>query len=98
MWLTATNANNLNGRTPIEVVTGETPDISQYLDFGWYDWVWFKENAGLDVPRLGQFLGIAESSSNMMLFYILPESGLPVCAGTVQRVTKLELKTESVKE
>ena len=53
MQLTASNAARLEGRTPLGALTGETPDISQYLDFGWYDWVWFKENAGLDVPRLG---------------------------------------------
>ena len=27
------------GRTPLEIVTGETPDISEYTDFGFYDWV-----------------------------------------------------------
>ena len=53
MQLTASNAASLNGQTPLEVITGETPDISQYLDFGWYDWVWYKENAGLDVRLLG---------------------------------------------
>ena len=98
MSLTATNANEMNGRTPLEKVTGETPDISQYLDFGWYDWVWYKENAGLDVPRLGRFLGIADSSSNMMTFHVLPESGIVVRAGTVQRVTKLELDTDAVRD
>ena len=25
-------------RTPLEVITGETPDITEYLDFGFYDW------------------------------------------------------------
>ena len=39
-------------------LTGETPDISQYLDFGFYDWVWYKENAGLDIPRLGGSWGL----------------------------------------
>ena len=37
----------LHGRTPLEEVTGKTPDISEYLDFGFYDYVWFRENAGL---------------------------------------------------
>ena len=96
--LTASNAASLNGQTPLEVVTSETPDISQYLDFSWYDWVWYKENAGRDLPRLGWFLGIANSASNLMLFYLLPESGIPIVAGTVQRVTHLELQTDSVKE
>lgn len=98
MSLTATHATGLEGRTPLEALTGETPDISQYLDFGWYDWVWFKENAGLDVPQLGRFLGIANSSANLMTFHILPESGIPVAAGTVQRMTLLEQETDANKE
>ena len=91
----ASNAASLNARTPLEVVTGETPNILQYLDFGWYDWVWYKENAGLDVPRLGWFLGIANSANNLMSFYLLPESGILIVAGTVQRVTHLELQTDT---
>lgn len=97
MQVTATNAADLDGKTPLEALTGETPDISQYLDFGWYDWVWYKENAGLDVPKLGRYLGVAESYTNLMTFHILPESGRPVAAGTVQRVTQLERQTDAVK-
>ena len=32
-------------RTPIDIVTDETPDISEYTDFGLYDWVTYKKNA-----------------------------------------------------
>lgn len=34
MQRTSTQAGGLNGCTPIEMVTGETVDISEYLDFG----------------------------------------------------------------
>ncbi len=44
------------------------------------------------------FLGVAESASNLMSFYILPESGKSVVAGTVQRITHLEQQTDAVKE
>ena len=88
MQLTASYAADLNGRTPLGALLGETPDISQYLDFGWYDWVWYKENAGLDVPRIGRFLGIANSSNYFITFYSLPESGIPKQAGTVQKATE----------
>ena len=98
MQLTATNAAGLNGLTPLGHLTGETPDISQYLDFGFYDWVWYKENAGLDVPRLGRFLGVADGMCNIHSFHMLPESGLPIIAGTVQRVTQLELQTDANKQ
>jgi len=37
MQHTATYAAGLNGQTPIRHLLGDTPDISQYLDFGWYD-------------------------------------------------------------
>ena len=98
MQVTATNAAGLNGSTPLGVLTGETPDISQYLDFGWYDWVWFKENAGLSPPYIGRFLGVAHASSLLMTYNVLPESGIPIQAGTVHRVTEPEKQTDAVKE
>jgi len=98
MQVTATKAAGLAGLTPLGYLTGETPDISQYLDFGFYDWVWYKENVGLDVPRLGRFLGTADTVCNVYSFHILPESGIPIIAGTVQRVTQLELETDANKQ
>ena len=31
------------GWTVIEIFTGETPDITEYLDFALYDWVTYKK-------------------------------------------------------
>ena len=45
--LTASHAGRLQGRTSLELMTGKTTDISEYLYFGWYVRVWFKEDAGL---------------------------------------------------
>ena len=42
-----------DGRTPFEIITGETPDLSEYLDFEFYDWVTYQNNAGLGVPEVG---------------------------------------------
>jgi len=30
-----------DGRTPYEIITGNTPDISEWLDFNFYDWCWY---------------------------------------------------------
>ena len=35
--LTVNRSRNSDGRTPLEIITGETPDLSEYLDFGFYD-------------------------------------------------------------
>jgi hypothetical protein len=41
-----------DGRTPLKIITGETPDISEYLDFDFYDWVLYRSNAGLGEVKL----------------------------------------------
>ena len=78
MQHTASYSNDLNGRTPIEKLTGETPDISEYLDFGFYDWVIFKENAGLGEVQIGRFLGVSHNVGSLMSFWVLPLSGIQV--------------------
>ena len=37
--LTVNSSRYSNGWTPIERITGDTPDVSEYIDFGFYDWV-----------------------------------------------------------
>ena len=66
MLIKALFAANLQGRTPLEALTGEMPDISQYLDFGFYDRVWFKEYAGLGETKLARFLGISHQVGYLM--------------------------------
>ena len=50
----STQAGGLRGACPSQDVTGETPDISEYLDFGFYDHVTHKENAGLGATAIGR--------------------------------------------
>ena len=94
MQLTASFAANLQGRTPLEALTGETPDISQYLDFRFYDQVWLKEDSGLGEIKLGRFLGVSKQVGSLMSYWVLPASGIPVSRTSVQRVTNLESQTE----
>lgn len=92
---TASHSGELNGRTPLEHLTGETIDISEYLDFGFWDRVWFKENAGIGETKLGRFLGISHQVGSLMSYWILPESGIPESRTTVQRITVPESFTEA---
>ncbi len=95
MRMTASYAGRLQGRTPMEAALGETPDISEYLDFGFYDWVWFKRDAGIGEIELGKWLGVSRSTGSLMSYFVLPISGIPVSRTTVQRVTELEKQTEA---
>ena len=90
--LTVNDSRYSQNRTPIEIMTGETPDISEYLDFGFYDWAWYRTNAGLAPAELGRWLGVSHRVGSSMSYWILPRSGIPVSCSTVQRLTNLELK------
>ena len=97
MKITASFAANLQGRTPLEALTGETPDVSQYLDFGLYDRVWFKYDAGLVETKLARFPGVSHQVRSLMSYWVLPASGIPMSCTTVQRVTNLKSQTELCK-
>ena len=59
--LTAHPLYSLHGRTPQELVTRNTPDISEYLDFDWYQLVWYYDAAAFpeDKHLIGCQLGVA---------------------------------------
>ena len=65
MSLTSNSSFSLDGQTPLEQITGETPDISEYLDFSFYNWVWKKDNAGLGDNLIGCWLGVAHQVGNL---------------------------------
>ena len=51
-----------NERSGIEQLTGETPDISEWLDFSFYDLVWYhvaSNNTSTDPRQLGRWLGVS---------------------------------------
>ena len=90
MHLTASTSGKLQGRTPLELIIGETPDISQYLYFGCYDRVWYKKDAGIGETKLGQFLGPSHKVGSLISYWVFPKSVIPISRTTAQCVTHLE--------
>ena len=50
--MTVNSSRYSDGRTPMEIISGETPDLSEYLGFGFYDWVMYRNNADQRVPEV----------------------------------------------
>jgi hypothetical protein len=98
MSLTSNSSFSLDGRMPMEQLTSETPNISEYLDFGFYDWIWYKDNAGLGENHIGRWLGVTHRVGNLMSYWILTEAGHVIARTMVQHITNLELTTEEVKQ
>ena len=90
MQRTASDAGNLRGRTSFEKVTGETPEISEYVDFGFYDYCWYRENAGMGETKLGRWLGVSHKTGSLMSFRILTDKCRVVSRTSLQRMTELE--------
>ena len=57
---TAHDIYKLDGRVPETIVSGETADISPFCEFGFWDWVKFRDD-GIAFPNdpmiLGKYLG-----------------------------------------
>ena len=90
MQCTASNSGRLHGRTPLEQLTGETPDISEYLDFSFYYWCWYNDSAGLRETKLGRWLGVSHHVGSLMSYWVLTLKGHMISRTTVSRVTNLE--------
>ena len=88
----------LHGRMGLEKVTGETPEISEYIDFSFYDPCWYKENAGMGKTKMGRWLGVLHRTGSLMSFWILTPSCRVVSRTLVQRITNLELQEETNKK
>ena len=96
--ISVSSSKYAKGRTPIETITGETPDITEYTDFSFYDWIVFKPNAGLGTPQIGRWLGVSHRVGDLMSYFVLPISCQVISCVTVQRLTHADQQTEVNKE
>ncbi len=75
--LNHTASKLLNWRTPLERLTGTTPDISPLLRFHWWQPVYYKvddSNFPSDTTeKSGRFVGIAENVGHAMTYKILTD-------------------------
>ena len=95
--LTASDHITLDGRTPFEKVLGYTPDISEFIQHQWYNWIWFFDPNDND-ERLRRYLGPSHSSGQGHAHYILTDKAKVVTRSTVRDLNNDELKNVSIIE
>jgi hypothetical protein len=95
-------ARGKNGRPGIEAVMGHTVDISEWLDFEFYDYVWYWDEKGSDMTEeqrlIGRWLGIAHRVGSDMTYWILTKSGRVIARSTVQHITTTDMQQESIRQ
>ena len=97
--LTAHDIPSLGGRVPSEIVGGFTPDISDYAQFNWYEYVWIYDPTvqfPADARKLARWIGVAHDVGNPMTFWVLPQSCKVLARSSVSSCTDDELADPSV--
>ena len=90
----ASTSGHLNAHTPLEQLTGKIPDISEYLNFLFYDLCLYNNNAGLGETKLGRWLGVSHRVGSLMSYWILTIKCNVISRTTVSRVTNLEMQED----
>jgi hypothetical protein len=95
---------NKDGRTSVEIITGDTPDISNWVDFTFYDWVWYWHSPNSDDnPRIGQWLGVSHHVGNVgsalvLCYWILSSTGRVLARTTVQHITTEDIALDEFRK
>ncbi len=83
----------LDWKTPLEVETGDTPDVLHLLFFDFYQPIWYWDNPNASYPNarriLGRWLGVAKNVGQALCFHILVQNGEVISRSTVKSVETL---------
>lgn len=87
----------LGWRTPIEWLLGYTPDISVFLQFEFYEPVYYQVRdakfPGDTTEKLGRFIGITKNVGHAMTFKILTENDQIIARSVVRSAVKGDMYT-----
>jgi hypothetical protein len=88
---------SMHGRTPYEMTTGQTPDISEYTKFGFYEMLWYYDEMAVfpeDRRKLGRWLGVVHRIGQALCYYLLNANDQIIVCSTVQKISQVELQTQ----
>ena len=87
------------GKTPHECTFGEQNDISNLCNFGWYQWVYYRDFGSFpeNKEKLGRLLGPCKNEGNAMSQSVLVASGTVITRRTVRSLRISEIHSETEK-
>ena len=93
----AHNIPALEGSNPYERIHARTADISEYVQFDWYQFVWYLDPSqdGIQPTRvIGRWLGVAVDTGSKMCYYVLNDKGNVLKRSSVRPVQPDEMMTD----
>jgi hypothetical protein len=94
-------ARGPEGRTGIERITGDSVDISEWLDFKFYDVVWYwhgEDPTSEENPRIGRWLGVSHRVIAKMCYWIITSKAQVLSRTTVQHVPYIDQKSLDIRQ
>ena len=88
--LTVKDLFQLQGQNPYTATFGEEGDISNVCQFGWYEWIYFRDRSQsfpYNTKCLGRCLGPAKNEGNEMAQWVLKQNGHVIPRRTCRRLT-----------
>jgi hypothetical protein len=90
-------ASITDGRTGMERITGDTCDISEWIDFSFYDLCWYWGHPDDESnPKIGRWLGVSHRVGSAMCYWVLTDKAKILSRTTVQHVTATEVATDEI--
>jgi hypothetical protein len=86
---------------PETIMTGNTTNISHIAEFGWYDWVMYRDNEPSFPDNkliLGHYVGPAIDTGLALTTKILKSNGVFACRSTLRHLTDEELNSSVHKD
>ena len=84
---TAMNTIDPLHRTPFEHVMGYTPDISEFVSYGWFQRVWYWDPKDMQKQSLGRWCGVADNIGSGHTYHILTSNGRIVARSSITHLT-----------
>jgi hypothetical protein len=91
-------ARGRNDQTGHKEITGDTPNISEYVDFDFYGWVWLWDAQDMDNnPKIGRWLGPSHRIGAAMCYCVLVHNSEAISRSSVQHMTLIEMQKDKIK-
>ena len=89
------------GRTGYEIVYGHTPDISEYVEFQFYEYCWYwdtPQSYPKEKKSLGRWLGVAHRVGQAMVYWIMNSHGKVIARSTVAQLSPSDYDVTEYKQ
>ena len=79
----------------LERISGDSIDISDFLDFELYDPVYYWDEQ-MKIESIGRWLGVAHHVGSALCYWILNEKGNVIARSTVQHIPVIDLQSPTI--